>query len=608
MLVLHKYIYPDPNGPRSNSFLAQKMMGVALNTPRFNEIVFPPYRWVPQHVIGQDDYQFAFQLANSWGCLYFPWAWREYRQYYAWRKTTKIALMEQIVPNSYINQWVRSWKKSLIELSYFRGYYMVYPNLPGQHGFSIHHREPGEHTHMSGKALVPEVDQMDDLYLDYFTVPLVTNQRNINRLYATMKPLGELPVVNFHHAPVKSIYQLSQDGMPVVQALERHGFDFDVYNPNPGCLLDNLTPTIPEDEAEEKYLVFQGQGSAYDQLIALENAFAYAKILNRTLVIPPLTYENKAKKKFQLATWDWLIDLKKLTGGSSWASARAWEEFSDNTIWLDRIVEYRPPAKSDATLWQFNDMLFDKTGVVPMRKVVLPMVRGTSGNIGKAFGRCHDKYLGFRSMVSSFHYYNDPTMEHNFRLWTQENLALKPQFKDAFDEVFQSFNKPFACMTFTKGDNPGNCGRGFEFPNGDVGKLVTYRSCNATAPRTIEYLMEAAGRQQVRPLAIYVYTDAGTPPLAIPTSVDGGAISPGRQIPILRSNMIAEVLRKRGVLHPDIKHMVQDVQQIFEDKLCSQADVFLGNQYSEFALKVARARRALGRPSEILGYGPDYVF
>lgn len=516
-------------------------------------------------------------------------------------------ITEQIVPDSYINQWVRSWKKSLIELSYFRGYYMVYPNLPGQHGFSIHHREPGEHTR--GSAEVPKVDQMDDLYLDYFTVPLASNQRDINRLYATMKPLGELPVVNFHHAPVKSVYELPQDGLPVVEALERHGFDFDLYNPNPGCFLDNLTPPIVDDgEQGEKYLVFQGQGSAYDQLVALENAFAYAKILNRTLVIPPLTYENKAKKKFQLATWDWLIDLKKLTGGDAWTPARAWEDFSDNTIWLDRIVEYRPPAKSDAPLWQFNDKLFDKTGVVPMRDVVLPRVRGTSTDISKAFGRCHDKYLGFRSMVSTFHFHDDPTMEHSFRQWAQENLTLKQQFIDVFNEILQTFNKPFACLTFTKGDNPGNCGRGIKFPSEELGKLITYRSCNATAPRTIEYLMELAGKQDVRPLSIYVFTDAGTPPVAIPTSIDGGTVSPGRQIPIMRSNIVSEALRKRGVLHPDIKHMIQDVQQLFEDRLCSEADVFLGNQYSEFAMRVARVRKALGKKSELLGYGSDYIF
>lgn len=585
-------------------------MGVALNTPRFNEIVFPPYRWVPQHVIGQEDYQFAFQLANSWGCLYFPWAWREYRQYYAWRKQAGIALMEQIVPNSYINQWVRSWKKSLIELSYLRGYYMVYPNLPGQHGFSIHHREPGEHTHMSGKALVPEVDQMDDLYLDYFTIPLVSSQRDINRLYATMKPLGELPVINFHHAPVKDIYQLVQDGSPVVEALERHSFDYERYNPNPGCILDNLTPLIPEKsgaEWEEKFLVFQGQGSAYDQLLALENAFAYAKLLNRTLIIPPLTYENKAKKKFQLATWDWLIDLRKITASpDAWAAARAWEDFSDNTIWLDRSVEYRPPAKSDAPLWHFSDKLFDMNGIVPMRAISLPKLNGKARSIQKSFGRCHDKFLGFRSMISTFEYYENPDIEVKYRLWAKENLTLKQQFREAYDEILGSINKPYACLTFTKGDNPGNCGRGMAFPSDEVRNLVVYRSCNATAPRTIEYLMDAAQRQGVAPFAIYLYTDAGTPPAAIPTSIDGGKSSTGRQVPILRSNMIAEVLRRRNVLHPDIKHMIQDVQQIFEHQLCSEADVFMGNQYSEFALRVARVRRAYGRKSEILGYGPDH--
>lgn len=608
MLVLHKYIYPDANSPRSDSYLASKMMGVALNTPRFNEIVFPPYRWVPQHEIGQEDYQFAFQLANSWGCLYFPWVWREYRRYHAWRKGAGLALMESVVPDSYINQWLRSWKKSLIELSYIRGYYMIYPNLPGQHGFSIHHREPGEHTSLTGQPLTPEVDRMDDLYLDYFTIPLATNERDVNRLYATMKPLGELPAVNFHHSRVKNIYELAQAGTPAVVALERHGFDFDQFSPNPGCLLDNLSPqVIPDGDEGERYLIYQGQGSAYDQLVALENAFAYARLLGRTLIIPPLTYENKAKRKFQLATWEWLLDLRSLARESPWAPVRLFEEMQDNGVWLDRAVEFRPPAKKHAAIWQFNDKLFDMNGIVPMRSIILPRINGTADGIQKSFGRCHDKYLGFRAMTSAFHYHQDLATDRAFRTWATERLALKREFKDVFDEIMQSIKRPFACAIFTRGDDPGNCGRGITFPDGDLGKLVTYRSCNATAPRTIEYLTETAQRQSTAIQSIYIYTDAGTPPVAIPTSIDGGSIASGRQIPILRSNMLAEAIRKKNILHSDIKHMVQDVQQIFEDRLCAEADVFLGNVFSEFALRVARVRRGLGRPSEMLGYSPEAV-
>lgn len=517
--------------------------------------------------------------------------------YYNWRKQAGIGLTEKIVPNSFINNWERSWKKSLIELSYFRGYYMIHPNLPGQHGFSIHHREPGEHTG-SRRKLGPIVDLMDDLYLDYFTIPLASNERDINRLFSTMKPLGELPVVNYHHAAVEDIYSLVNDWLSPVQILETHGFDFDAYNSNPGCLLDNLSPPVlyNAEDAGPKYLIYQGQGSAFDQLLALENAFAVAKLLDRTLIIPPLTYENK---KFQQATWDWLIDLRSLISDNPWTPVMTLDEMSGTKIWLDRMVDYKLETTSSP---EYNDKLFDKYGIVPMRNIPLHRIPSAASDVKKSFGRCFDKYIGFRSLISSFKQHDDPSTEREFRSWANTKLALKKPFSQVYDEILASFKKPYGCVAFTRGDDPGNCGRGDPFSSPDLGKLVSFRSCNATAPRTIEYLISTAESREIDLGSIYIITDDGTPPTAMPNFAQGKG---SEKISIFRSSYLTDYIRKSNVLHSEIRHMVQDIQKMFQEKLCSEADVFLGNVYSESSRRIVRVRKGLEKSSDVLGFKSD---
>lgn len=567
------------------------MIGIALNTPRFNEIVFPPYRWVPQHVIGQEAYQFAFQLPNSWGCMYFPWAWRAYREYYAWRKkTTEIDTYYHVVPDSFINNWVRSWKKYLIELAYLRGYYMIHPNLPGQHGFSIHHRERGEHT--TGRGEAPIVDDLGDLYLDYFTIPLVTNKEAIHRLYATMKPLQELPVVNFHHSKVKDIYALAQGGYRAVAALEPFGYDFQQGNPNPGCILDNVSPPVENiDVAAPKFLLYEGQGSLYDQMQALESAFAYAKVLNRTLILPPVS--QKQNGQFATSNLDLLQDVKALKA-DPWAPCISWEGAGTDLVWVDRIVAFEAPQGS-----QFGDKLLDRAGIVPMQEVALPRAPSTSEEVLKSFGMCHDTYLTFRSLSSAFRHHSDPVEEKAYRKWTLEKLGLRDTLQELFKMLKTKIPGPVGCVAFTRGDDPSRCGLDGTFPTEDIKKMVSYRSCVASAPRTIEYLLESAKQLGVSLGSIYVLTDERPPPETIPRATE---ISKGVQIPIIRSSMVTETIIQKNLLHPEIKDLFQDVRRLFERQLCLEAAVFEGNQFSTFSVDIGRAREVLGKPTSMLGH------
>lgn len=600
MLCLQRYIFPTADGPKADSYYANHLVGIALNTPRFNEIVFPPYRWVPQHEIGQKSLHFLFQLANSWGCLYFPWAWREYRKYHAWRASAGLPSLHKVIPEGgvWIHNWERSWKKSLIELMYIRGYYMVYPNLPGQHAFSLHHREKGEHTAAEGEE--PMVDGLGDLYLDYFTVPLASDRAVINRLFATMPPLTELPVVNFHHKAVNDVHELVN--LHTLDYLEPFGFSLDAYSPNPGCILDAINPFDPPadeegKESSKKYLLMLGgeNTSPFDQLIGLQSAFAHARQLNRTLILSPLTFHDVNAKRDQLIILDWFFDMKALRT-AAWAPFVTWSDFSPEAIWINRIVDLphsQVAVKSNFTTGR--DVVLRKNGIVPLAEVKLARTIGTDKEIRSNYATCHDQFLAFRS-PAPFHYHADPQLESEFREWSLQSLRLKEKFQKTFNRTMEKFPGPLACVQFTRDSN---CGRGIEFPTEDGLKLAVYRNCNATAQRTIEYLLEACEAQHIPIASILVLTDDALPPsLILPTHTFVG----GAKIPIVHSGMLQEeVSLKTRSLLPDIQPISREIRKYYEYQVCGEAAMFLGNQYSAHGQQIGRLRKATGRPTQFLG-------
>jgi hypothetical protein len=93
---------------------------------------------------------FALQQPCSWGALYLPGPWRAFRDWYDQFAADadadpRVATNEGKRPSS--NEWDRhsSWKKYLIKLMHERGWYMIYPNAPGDTVLATNHLMKGEH-------------------------------------------------------------------------------------------------------------------------------------------------------------------------------------------------------------------------------------------------------------------------------------------------------------------------------------------------------------------------------------------------------------------------------------------------------------------------------
>ncbi|KZP01694.1 hypothetical protein CALVIDRAFT_492262, partial [Calocera viscosa TUFC12733] len=136
------------------------------------------------------------QVPCSWGAVFFPEHWREFHAYLSLRLSDRgRALPIDIVPDIRSNKWSKSWKRYFIEMSYLRGYVMLYPNYDHFVSLSTNHLELGEHRHeIPDRILTKKKAQ--------FQVPLMgvdTSDYGVNVLdlpQGTLPAWRDLPVVD----------------------------------------------------------------------------------------------------------------------------------------------------------------------------------------------------------------------------------------------------------------------------------------------------------------------------------------------------------------------------------------------------------------------------
>jgi hypothetical protein len=164
----------------------ERMFGVSFYGQRAMELPLPGRRrFYPDQAL--EGYSFPSrtpylcQVPCSWGAVYFPEIWREFHDYLLARiqDWNTIKFQNVTVPWSRSNKWRASWKKFLIELTYLRGYVMLYPNFEEFASFSTNHAEVGEHMRLKpGKVYNVSI----------FQVPLMQNDVLLQQL-----PKGRLP-------------------------------------------------------------------------------------------------------------------------------------------------------------------------------------------------------------------------------------------------------------------------------------------------------------------------------------------------------------------------------------------------------------------------------
>lgn len=169
-----------------------KWAGISLYTPRIME--YHPHKKKHEYakLEGKADLAgmlpFRHQQPCSWGALYFPHVWQEFRLYLLHRLRNGHSRGHFNIPGSRSNGWRSSWKKYMMELFWMQGYYLVYPNLPEQRSFSTNHMEAGEHISVGSRKHDPR----------NFVVPLVQGADELSAAMPQNMSLGlsDLPVLD----------------------------------------------------------------------------------------------------------------------------------------------------------------------------------------------------------------------------------------------------------------------------------------------------------------------------------------------------------------------------------------------------------------------------
>ncbi|RKP21720.1 hypothetical protein ROZALSC1DRAFT_20288 [Rozella allomycis CSF55] len=594
LMNINRYVF------RENADVLSKMMGISLYTPRWNEIVHPPLKWIPSDIV-QNSTLFMFQIPCSWGAVYFPKVWREFKEYYDWR-TSEVAVRKFgsriIAPNAHSNTWRRSWKRHLIDLSYARGWFMIYPNFPDQLSFSTNHREPGklskaiqkgEHTGSKGAAGKTSSFTLTKKKLWVYTVSLheddsfLKSRKFWNDLN---KPIKDLDVFDIYHRKVPSVVHLFETGLGALEQLYhtnrntkelfKRFYGINTVDGNNHCVLD-LFGSLEREEpvSDEKYIIFQPQLGFNNQLRAYEDAIAYAHILKRTLVLPPVQSTNQSW--FSLNS---LFDINedKL---SQYINFTYFDEFVDlqlppprRMIVLEGLTNFLEP----------NNVLLEKHGLDSPVKYRIQGSNRYEKDIKRLYGSCDDDILSFNTLFMGFYKFDTRTKnrQHSKAVSGLWNLKHSLNFGKS----------PFICIHARRGDFENYCSHLAERIKKEPGLLKTwlrgfsidkcYPSNNVISLRIQKEI------QKFGPVkSIYVSTNK-------PEEFSQSYLN--TTLNVFNSDVIMKGIQNNPELLPmDMK--TDDLLPFLEQEICYHADFFIGNYFSTFSRRISNNRKSKGLPS-----------
>eukprot|EP01012_Entosiphon_sulcatum_P008960 TRINITY_DN14940_c0_g1_i1.p1 TRINITY_DN14940_c0_g1~~TRINITY_DN14940_c0_g1_i1.p1 ORF type:complete len:411 (+),score=43.07 TRINITY_DN14940_c0_g1_i1:25-1257(+) len=128
--ALRKYYFGSSSPP-------ERMVGISLYRPIHDELT------EKSMVIENGHKPFLLQQPCSWGAVYFPAAWRYFREWMTVQTSDPRITDFWLASNTWHAD--SSWKKYLIKLMYSKGLFMIYPNLPDKRVLATNHLMKGAH-------------------------------------------------------------------------------------------------------------------------------------------------------------------------------------------------------------------------------------------------------------------------------------------------------------------------------------------------------------------------------------------------------------------------------------------------------------------------------
>jgi hypothetical protein len=577
------------------------LLGVSLSPMRVDEITYPFRRWMTHENIPSKYPIFLHGTPSSWGVAYFGRPWREFLDFvkvrdspqfydvdeaslnltgYGWH--TKRGDPNLWLPDSRTNNWVKSWKRYMVEFAYGRGAYMLYPNLANSSGLATSTFEEGEH--------VPRGEFRNPRY-----APLV--QQQYLGLGSPFPSYRSLPLVDIHGEPTTR-RDLSAQGdrfLRRISSLGEHYSTLARYWQRP-CLLDSVDkdgshgPEMRDrfNLLGNRYLMVAPQMGFSNQLIATVHSAVWAGVLERTLVLPFILWPRASATHIERDHW---VPFHEIFDPSGILEHLPGLDFvySDFTSMTEkqptRLVAIEPEAlfdqlRDDAYPQAFGWPSLPSADVVPHRALL-----STGDSIYQHLGSCRDEVVFLNGL-----YKNPQTSEISAKqfqdLWSS---LFKPTAM--VDHVIRSFLQSFVrrqpAHAASKASSAYGC---LHVRKGDFSKL-----CSAS-PDSAPWLAKFYGRGRrcdVSPTEIVEKANALNFDKLFVISDDSSfvaSILPGIRAKTVLSNEDVRSFVERIVppLRPNpTSELLQVVAAVAEQHICAQADRVVLNAFSTFSRSIS---------------------
>lgn len=548
---------------------------------------------------------FLHQTVPSHGMIVFPWMWREFIRFYRWREKLN-PTVAQIVANNVFNMHVESmtkvnvaenvnevdastddaWRRSLLDFVHLRGYAFFVPRWKDENGKAL--------------SLVSGTND-NEFEFDF---------KGTHFWKTAFPDLHSLPVIDITQTKVEDCLSLWRQAFVTYRNTigkfgnEKSSYKKHFYNSwthgsgfinRQECILDRGRVRLPDVSATtgDRLLIYQPQHGPNNQMMALLSAVKYAKLLNRTLVIPPRRIDNGKGK------W---IDWKETHDVS------AFMKYHENSIlWEDYIASIPKSDKTSADNTKYDiprrlirlsrpqsflkddDLLFREGGILSkdLPEVDFNDVLGMDDSeIISAYSQCNDKVLAFSRlfMGTDISRMESSILANYFTLNDRlENIVQKVMtFINSLDNgnnASVNGTNTYVSMHVRRGDFKEYCAFLEKEKNGPnprswVKQRFNYKECYPSKEDLVQKL-EESGIFANNTNAVYVASND-------PEEFDGKVGLPGYQVVTWR-RLMKEI--------PDLNELDFDALGFIEQEICVRSTIFLGNPYSTWSRRIYETRR-----------------